>query len=73
LGLFSLEKRRLWGDPTAALQYLKGASKKDGETLFRRTCCDKTTDKGYKLKDGSFRLDIEIFYTEGGETLKWVT
>jgi len=43
LGLFSLEKRRLWGDLIAAFQYLKGAYKKGGERIFTMACSDKVT------------------------------
>jgi len=55
LGLFSMEKRRLWGDLTAAFQYLKGAYKKDGDKVFSRTCCNRTRGNGFKLQEGRFR------------------
>ncbi|KAK4819411.1 hypothetical protein QYF61_003682 [Mycteria americana] len=57
LALFSLEKRRLWGDFTAAFQYFKGAYKKDGDKLFSRACCNRTRGNGFKLKEGRLRLD----------------
>lgn len=56
LGLFSPEKRRLWGDFTAAFQYLEWAYKKDGERLFTRAYRDRTSSSGFKLKEG--RLNI---------------
>ena len=58
LGLFSLEKRRLWRDVIEAFQYMKGTCKKAGEGLFTRAWSDRTIGNGFKLKEGRFRSDI---------------
>ena len=65
LGLFCLEKRRLWGNFIAAFQYLKGAYKQEGSQLFERV-------GNSKLREGRFRLDAgrEVLYYESGEVLK---
>lgn len=55
LGLSSLEKKRLWGDPISALQLLKGTNKIDGERLFAKACSDRTRENGFKLIDKRFR------------------
>jgi len=58
LGLFSLEKRRLWGDLIAAFQDLKGAYKQEGRQLFERGDKSRTRGNGLKLKEGRLRLDV---------------
>ena len=65
----------LWGDLIAPFQYPKGSSKKGREGLFARPCSsDRMKDKGLKLKEGRFRLDIrnKNLYCEGGEALEQV-
>jgi len=59
LGLFSLEKRRLWVDLIVGFQYLKGSYQKDGDNLLSRACCNRTKGDGFKLKEGRFRLNIK--------------
>ena len=48
LGLFSLEKRKLQGDLTAAFQYLKGAYQEKEGKLF--TWSDRDREVGMALK-----------------------
>ena len=57
LVLFSLEKRRLWGDLLVAFQYLKGASNQEGDRLFMRVDSDRTRRNGFQ-----WRWEIYIRY-----------
>ncbi|PKU42639.1 hypothetical protein llap_7056 [Limosa lapponica baueri] len=64
LGLFSLEKRRLWGDLITAFLYLTGAYRRDGEGLMIRERNNSTRGNGFKLEEGRFRLDTrKKFFT----------
>ena len=58
LGMFSLKKRQLQEDLTAAFQHLKGAYEKDGEQLFTWANNDKTWGEGFKLKERRYIFDV---------------
>ena len=50
--LQQLEQRRLCGYLRVAFQYLKGGNKKNVDRLFSSVCsCDRTREKGFKLKE----------------------
>ena len=55
LGLFSLKKRRLWGDLIAAFQCLKGAYRKAGEGVFRKAGSNRTREMILNWK----RVDLD--------------
>lgn len=40
------------------IQFVKAAYKKEGDKLFSRAYCNGTRENGFKLKEGSFSLDI---------------
>ena len=47
---------------------MKGAYQQEEEQLFTRVDSDRTRENGLKLRQGSFRLDIRKFFTQGAVT-----
>jgi len=62
LRVFSLKKKRLWGDLSVAFHYIKGDYRKEGSRLLSKVRCDRTTENGFKLKEGRFRLDVRNMF-----------
>lgn len=63
MGLFSLEKKRLHGDLVATCQCLK-VCQEAREGLIGRSCSDRISSNGYKLKERKLMLNIrKEFFT----------
>ena len=57
-GLFSLEKRRLRGDPISVYKHLKEGYKEDGARLFSVVPIDRTRNNGLTPEHGRFFVNI---------------
>jgi len=71
VGLFCLEKRRLWGDLRPALRYLKGGCNKEEDRLVIRVCCNRTRGNGFNLKEEKFSLDTRNKFSIIREVRHW--
>ena len=63
--MFSLEKRRLRGDLSAAFQDLRGAYKQEEDQFFTQFDSVRIMGNGFKLKEGKFSLDVKNFLLGG--------
>lgn len=70
LGLYIVEKRRVWEDLTASFQYLNRAPNGAGEGHSTRSCSDRASENVFKLKEIRFKLNFQkkILYCEAGDT-----
>ena len=73
-GLVQLGEEKAPERPHCGLPILeKGAYEQEGQWLFTLVDGDRTGGKGFKLRQGRFRLDIRRkFFTQSGDALEQV-